>query len=189
MSFELDLQEDDLTFVATTLPYSYSRLERFLVKLEDKADSLKGLSLKREHLATTISFNSCPILTITQKRNKTEPKIRKRYICIIGRQHPCETVGSFVMEGILNFLTSGSLESGELLKRFVFKVVPMMNPDGVIYGNSRCDISGSDINRQWSYPCRDLYPVVEACKAMMIKLGTIGHDIEYFFDVHGHSKQ
>ena len=36
----------------------------------------------------------------------------------------------------------------------------MMNPDGVIYGNSRCDISGADINRQWSFPSKSLYPTV-----------------------------
>jgi len=26
----------------------------------------------------------------------------------------------------------------------------MANIDGVIYGNSRCDISGSDCNRKWT---------------------------------------
>jgi murein tripeptide amidase MpaA len=28
-------------------------------------------------------------------------------------------------------------------------VVPMVNPDGVIHGNSRCNLSGLDLNRQW----------------------------------------
>lgn len=37
----------------------------------------------------------------------------------------------------------------------------MMNVDGVIYGNSRCDISGSDINRRWTKnPNKFLYPIV-----------------------------
>jgi murein tripeptide amidase MpaA len=61
------------------------------------------------------------------------------------------------------------------LKKYIFKIVPMMNPDGVIYGNSRCDISGADINRQWSYPSRDIYPTTEACKNMLIKLGISGN--------------
>lgn len=93
------------------------------------------------------------------------------------------------MEGILDFLVSGSLEAEELLKKYIFKIAPMMNPDGVIYGNSRCDISGADINRQWSFPSKSLYPTVEAYKAMMYRLVSSGHDIECFFDVHGHSKQ
>lgn len=25
----------------------------------------------------------------------------------------------------------------------------MVNPDGVIYGNSRCNLAGLDLNRQW----------------------------------------
>ena len=150
---------------------------------------MKSISYKRDKLVSTVSFNSCYLLTITSRRNKSEPKVKKKYTCIIGRQHPCETVSSFVVEGIVNFLVSGTEESEELLKRYVFKIVPMINPDGVIYGNSRCDISGADINRQWSFPSRDLFPTVEACKTMMIRLGTVGHDLEYFFDIHGHSKQ
>ena len=37
---------------------------------------------------------------------------------------------------------------------FVFKVVPMLNPDGVIYGNNRCSLSGVDLNRQWKRPSK-----------------------------------
>jgi murein tripeptide amidase MpaA len=28
----------------------------------------------------------------------------------------------------------------------------MVNPDGVILGNSRCNINGYDLNRQWKKP-------------------------------------
>lgn len=36
-----------------------------------------------------------------------------------------------------------------LLNQFGFIFVPMVNPDGVIYGNSRCNMAGLDLNRQW----------------------------------------
>ena len=66
----------------------------------------------------------------------------------------------------------------------------MMNPDGVIYGNARCDISGADINRQWSFPNQYVYPTVSACKTLFSKLqATTGQDIDTFYDIHGHSKQ
>ena len=29
------------------------------------------------------------------------------------------------------------------------KVVPMLNPDGVINGNYRCSLAGVDLNRVW----------------------------------------
>lgn len=52
------------------------------------------------------------------------------------------------MEGILDYLLDDSDENAaELRKRFVFKIVPMLNPDGVIVGNYRCSLSGVDLNR------------------------------------------
>lgn len=37
--------------------------------------------------------------------------------------------------------------------------MPMLNPDGVVYGNSRCNLSGLDINRQWGpYSMKELNP-------------------------------
>lgn len=177
LSFEINLEENDITYISTTIPYSYTRLEHYLSQINQKCESNNTISYKQDKLTSTISFNPCYLLTITSKRNKGEPKIKKKYSCIIGRQHPCETVGSFVMEGIINFLVSGKSEANELLKKYIFKIMPMMNPDGVIYGNSRCDISGADINRQWGFPSRDLYPTVSACKAMMTRLTNSGHEI------------
>lgn len=28
-------------------------------------------------------------------------------------------------------------------------IIPMVNPDGVIHGNSRCNLAGLDLNRNW----------------------------------------
>ena len=73
---------------------------------------------------------------------------------VLARQHPCETMGSFVCEGIVKYLVSDSLESKHLLNNFNFVVVPMVNPDGVVEGNSRCNLSGVDLNRQWTEPIK-----------------------------------
>ena len=76
------------------------------------------------------------------------------------------------------------------MKRFIFKVVPMVNIDGVVYGNSRCDINGNDVNRKWTRnPNNFLYPVITATKGMFYKLTMEGYEIEHFFDLHGHSKK
>jgi murein tripeptide amidase MpaA len=54
-----------------------------------------------------------------------------------------------MLEGSLKVLLSGSSLAKELLKHFVFRIVPMLNPDGVIYGNHRCSLLGCDLNRKW----------------------------------------
>lgn len=51
------------------------------------------------------------------------------------------------MEGIINALLGETAEADYLRQHYVFKIIPMMNPDGVIYGNSRCNLAGVDINR------------------------------------------
>jgi len=52
-----------------------------------------------------------------------------------------------MMRGVLNFLTGESPEAVILRDHFVFKIVPMLNPDGVINGNYRCGLCGGDLNR------------------------------------------
>jgi len=51
-----------------------------------------------------------------------------------------------------------------LRDHFVFKIIPMLNPDGVIVGNYRCSLSGVDLNRTYKHTLRDLYPTVFAIK-------------------------
>lgn len=51
------------------------------------------------------------------------------------------------MEGAIDYIVS-SEEGARLLRdKFVFKIIPMLNPDGVIIGNYRCSLSGQDLNR------------------------------------------
>ena len=53
-----------------------------------------------------------------------------------------------MFSGILHYLT-GDTEAAETLRKlFIFKIVPMLNPDGVIVGNTRCNLAGADLNRQ-----------------------------------------
>jgi len=66
----------------------------------------------------------------------------------------------------------------------------MFNVDGVIYGNARCDISGTDINRKWTKsPNSFLYPIIKATKKLYHELLNENYEIDYFIDLHGHSKK
>jgi len=50
---------------------------------------------------------------------------------------------------------------------FIFKVVPMLNPDGVIVGNYRCSLAGRDLNRNYRSKLREAYPSVWHTKNMV----------------------
>lgn len=55
-----------------------------------------------------------------------------------------------MMEGFLKFLSSP--KAFYLREKFVFKIIPMVNVDGVVLGNFRTSISGRDLNRYFHQP-------------------------------------
>jgi murein tripeptide amidase MpaA len=52
-----------------------------------------------------------------------------------------------MMEGFIEWLCGPSKEAFTMRKYIVFKIVPMLNPDGVAIGNYRTGLSGKDFNR------------------------------------------
>lgn len=77
------------------------------------------------------------------------------------------------MKGIIDFLSSESAAAKELRDKFVFKLVPMINPDGVIVGNNRCSLSAKDLNRQYRTVIRDAYPSIWYTKLMVRRFGIV----------------
>lgn len=63
----------------------------------------------------------------------------------------------------------------------------MLNPDGVINGNTRCNLSGVDLNRHWIDPSPDLHPTAFYYKKMVKDLKN-DHNIALVLDLHGHSR-
>lgn len=51
--------------------------------------------------------------------------------------------------------------------RCIIKVVPMMNPDGVILGNYRTGVAGRDLNRRFKLTDKTLFPTVYAMKQLV----------------------
>jgi len=47
-----------------------------------------------------------------------------------------------------------SMEAQLLRENFVFKIIPMLNIDGVLNGNYRVSLCGLDLNRQWANPSK-----------------------------------
>lgn len=57
-----------------------------------------------------------------------------------------------------------------LENRVVFVIIPMLNPDGVIFGNGRSTALGRDINREFKVWNSFLNPEVVAVKKLIDKI-------------------
>ena len=107
---------------------------------------------------------------------------------ISARVHPGEPNGSWMMKGVIEFLIGDSLEAQILRNNFIFKIIPMLNPDGVINGNYRCSLAGCDLNRRWKYPSPILHPTIYYTKRL-IKTFASERPLALFVDLHGHSRR
>lgn len=65
-----------------------------------------------------------------------------------------------MMEGFIEWLCGNTKEAFIMRKYVVFKIVPMLNPDGVALGNYRTGLSGRDFNREYRNPDKALFPEV-----------------------------
>jgi len=61
------------------------------------------------------------------------------------------------LEGILEFIVENN-EYDNAKKSFHYYILPMVNVDGVFYGNYRTNLSGNDLNRIWKQPRKDFHP-------------------------------
>jgi len=70
----------------------------------------------------------------------------------------------------------------------VFRIVPMLNVDGVVLGNYRCSLLGVDLNRKWLSPNKFLHPTVFYAKQLVKQMHNERRVLLYC-DMHGHSRK
>ncbi|CAH1973717.1 unnamed protein product [Acanthoscelides obtectus] len=177
--------EDDEVYLAHCYPYTYSDLQDYLSEL--CSHPVKSTFSTVRLLCKTLAGNNVYYVTITSPSTPGDAK-KKRAIVITARVHPGETPSSWMMKGVLDFLTGDSAPAKELRDKFVFKIVPMLNPDGVIVGNNRCSLSAKDLNRQYRTVIRDAYPSIWYTKLMVRRL-LEECGVTMYCDLHAHSRK
>ena len=174
--------DHDTVYFAHNYPYTYSDLLDDMERWEGLPRV--GFFLQRSLVCKTIAGNNCEMLTITSRDDKQQ----KRGVFISSRVHPSESNSSWVLRGLVDFLLGESVEAQVLRQFFVFKIIPMLNPDGVICGNSRCSLAGCDLNRKWKTPSKFLNPTVFEAKRIVASLAK-ERPIALICDMHGHSRR
>uniref|UniRef100_A0A3B3SWN3 AGBL carboxypeptidase 1 n=1 Tax=Paramormyrops kingsleyae TaxID=1676925 RepID=A0A3B3SWN3_9TELE len=149
---------------------------------------------QQQNLCNTLAGNPCPLVTITacppSRRWNDLQQLRNRpYVVLTARVHPGESNASWVMKGSLEFLCSEEPAAQALREVYIFKIIPMLNPDGVINGSHRCSLNGQDLNRQWMKPELSLSPTIFHAKGLLYYLNSIGRTPLVFCDYHGHSRK
>ena len=95
-----------------------------------ESDLERRATCQRKTLCKTLAGVDCDLITITNKGDMETMK-KKRAVVISSRVHPGEVVGSWMMRGVLYFLTDPHSNEAKLLRdKFIFKIIPMLNPDG-----------------------------------------------------------
>ncbi|KAM6326836.1 cytosolic carboxypeptidase-like protein 5 isoform 3-T3 [Alca torda] len=185
------------TYFAFCYPFSYTECQEMLAQLDGRFQECRHMSpsspldsvyYHRELLCHSLDKLRVDLLTITSCHGmleKREPRLDKlfpdtatprprrfagkRVFFLSSRVHPGETPSSFVFNGFLDFILREEDPRAQMLRRmFVFKLIPMLNPDGVVRGHYRTDSRGVNLNRQYLNPDAELHPAVYGAKAVLL---------------------
>ena len=133
-----------------TIPYFESHLKAFLAKHATSA------ALKAETLCRTGKGRDVDLLRVG--RIGDEPDHR---VLLTARHHCCESMASYVMEGILDAALGPGAEGAWLRDHVGILAVPFMDKDGVEDGDQGKNRKPHDHNRDY---VQELHPSVKALK-------------------------
>lgn len=195
LSFKHRLSDTkSFTYFAFTYPYSYTDLQTHLFNIDSKFNdsnqqgNADDIYYQRECVCYSLEGRRVDLLTISSHHDITtecEPRlphlfpeestcrpkkfVDKKVIFLSARVHPGETPSSFVMTGVINFLLTREDPIAQLLRKmYVFKIIPMLNPDGVARGHYRTDTRGVNLNRYYTNPSHVYHPSVFAARSLII---------------------
>lgn len=129
-------------WIARFYPYTFTDLENYLQRIAGN----KFLEIQ----TPGYSQNGKP-LYLLKLTDPNSPVAAKKRIFIHARTHPAETSPSFLLEGLIGSLLSGSSDAAALLTTTEFYIFPMHNVDGVIAGNYRSTPKSENLEVMW-YP-------------------------------------
>ncbi|XP_053609523.1 cytosolic carboxypeptidase 1-like isoform X6 [Plodia interpunctella] len=179
---------NDVCYIAYHFPYTYSMMMAKILQWSLQMPA--GVYLRAEPLCYSLNSNEIPLLTISSEDNTTSPIADREIVFLTARVHPGESNASWVMDGTLGFLLGDTAAAAALRTKYVFKIVPMLNVEGVINGCHRCGLTNEDLNRRWCKPNPVLHPSIYHTKGLIEYLVRVWKKPPLVYcDYHGHSRK
>ena len=158
-------------WVAHTPPYTNSMLAQLRSEIQHHRD------FRQETIGRTLGKRNLELWTISSGKPAGKPTV-----WLMFRQHSWETGSSWAAEGAIRELLDD--ESKELREKFVWKILPLCDPDGVERGGVRFNARGFDLNRNWDVTDPVNMPEITAQRAAIKKWLDAGNRVDLFFSLH-----
>ena len=143
---------DEIYFHRELLGYSKERRYMELITITGRGDGETG---QREEKIDAVGLFPAFAEGSPESKlfsSKRCMKFDKPTIFLTARVHPGEVQASHVLNGFLDFLLSKTDSAGLLLEKYQFKIIPLINPDGVARGYYRLDTHNHNLNRFYLNP-------------------------------------
>lgn len=168
--------EHDTVYVSYFVPYTYDYLNQRIAHWSSSP------FVERMSAGTSTSGYDMPLLKIT---DGNVPDSEKKVVYIHARTHTSEAPCSWHLDAMLERLSDA--EDGyaaELRKNIVFYVVPFANPDGVIFGLSRSNVTGVNQEINWDRPDSLTVKEVRNLKSVIVDILERHGRIDMFLNMH-----
>ena len=175
------VKKTDYIFVSYAYPYTFKDYLYSIKEIKEKCASNEAIHFESRELVRSLEGRPVHLLTICSKRALIN---QKPVIFLTGRVHSGETPASYMIQGIMDKLTEfGQVQTEILLNHYIFKMIPMLNPDGVARGYWRLDTLGLNLNSYYKDPSRDVHPTIWATKDAVTQEHKCGK-LKMYVDFH-----
>ncbi|XP_044733780.1 cytosolic carboxypeptidase 6 [Chrysoperla carnea] len=192
IAFAFDKEEEQIYQFSISQPYSYSRLQLYLSSLFIKKQSSSStINITKELLTTSIQNRNVDLITINNNNIHNNVNNTKQHVIVIlSRIHGSESPTSFICQGILEYLTSTQdiyILNYIRKSNIIFKIIPMLNPDGVYLGNYKTNSIGMNLNNNYDKASIFIHPTIYELIKLLKSIDTSNqYHLDFIIDLHAH---
>jgi PGF-pre-PGF domain-containing protein len=165
--------ESSTIFIAPNYPYPYTSLQNYI--LSKNSNQYANVSV----LGLTEGNRNINIIEITDTDYNNSEKFK---VFIIAGQHVSgEEQGVWNSNGIIDFLLNETNPTANKIRQdYIFKIIPLVDPDSSAMGRGRYGYNWLDPNRQWNFPNPNNFLSINLTKNEIASF-----DPDLFIDLHG----